>query len=99
LLEIPYPQDLLISDIKWENPTELIVAGIGYPLAAAVILSGGQYKLGPLSVTLPPIGQGIKKLREALKPISANEIQRPRPIRLDPEAAEPSAHRGRSKAQ
>lgn len=82
LLEIPYPQDLFILDIKRENPIELIVAGIGAPLAAAVILSGGQYKFGPLSVTLPPIGEGIERLREALRPFSAAEIHRTRPQRL-----------------
>ena len=32
LLEIPYHQDLFISDIKRQNPIELVVAGIGYPL-------------------------------------------------------------------
>jgi hypothetical protein len=83
LLEIPYHQDLILSDIKRDNPIELILAGIGYPLAAAVILSGGQFKFGPIVARLPPIGDGIKKLREALKPISAKEIQRPRPKRLD----------------
>jgi hypothetical protein len=92
LLEIPYPQDLFIVDIKRENPIELIVEGIACVLAAAVILSGGQYKFGPIIATLPPLGEGLKKLREALQPISATEIHRQRPKRLH--SAQRGAARG-----
>jgi hypothetical protein len=52
----------------------------------------GQYKFGPIIATLPPLGEGLKKLREALQPISATEIHRQRPKRLH--SAQRGAARG-----
>jgi len=61
--------NLVVRKISFESPLEITVCGVIVLLAVAVIFSGGKYKLGPLKVSLPPIGVGIKKLREALSPI------------------------------
>jgi hypothetical protein len=53
-----------ILDIKRENPLTIIFEGVVVVMAIAVVLSGGKFKLGPLSVELPPLGEGITKLRE-----------------------------------
>ena len=56
--------------IGHESPLEIIMSGILVALTLAVILSGGtvkfDVKLAKLEAILPPIGEGIKKLRQAL---------------------------------
>lgn len=54
-----------IVDIRRENPLTIVFAGAVVALTAAVILSGGKFQMGPLKVQLPPLGTGIKALREA----------------------------------
>ncbi|MDI5921358.1 hypothetical protein QLQ86_11230 [Halomonas sp. LR5S13] len=54
-----------IVDIKRDNPLTIVFSGVAIILAIAVVVSGGKYKLGPLSVELPPLGEGISKLRQA----------------------------------
>jgi len=54
-----------IVDIRRENPLTIVFVGTVAALAVAVILSGGEFKLGPLKVKLPPLGTGIKALRSA----------------------------------
>lgn len=54
-----------IVDIRRDNPLTIVFAGAVVALTAAVILSGGNLQLGPLKVKLPPLGTGIKALREA----------------------------------
>lgn len=62
------PKKLVVRRVAFESPLEITLTGVVVFLAMAVILSGGTFKLGPLQVTLPPIGEGIKRLREALTP-------------------------------
>jgi hypothetical protein len=96
-LQIPSPQDLFISDIQRQNPVELVVAGLAGPLTAAVILSGGHLELGPLKVTLPPIGHGIANLKKALlEPLSPNHYYRAKPktFNQDSEAVQGRDHKG-----
>jgi hypothetical protein len=54
-----------ILNIKRENPLTIVFEGVAVALTAAVILSGGKFKLGPLYVKLPPLGTGIQSLRDA----------------------------------
>lgn len=70
--------DIRVVDLHRENPLELLVFALAVPLAAAVILSGGKFKAGPLKVELPPIGVGIERLRKSLRPISMNELHEER---------------------
>jgi hypothetical protein len=53
-----------------ESPLLIVMEGALVALGLAVILSGGKIKfdvkVAKLEVELPPIGEGIKKLREAL---------------------------------
>ncbi|WP_349656622.1 hypothetical protein [Xanthomonas sp. 10-10] len=58
--------NLKIVDIRRENPLTIIFSGVFVALAVAVIISGGELKAGPLKVKLPPLGEGIAKLRQAL---------------------------------
>lgn len=58
-------EDLTIFQLSRRNPVGIVFGGIPAALAAAVILSGGTFKAGPLSVRLPPLGTGIAALREA----------------------------------
>ena len=59
---------LSVQRVSFESPLEITLYGVSVLLAVAVILSGGKFKLGPLHVTLPPIGEGISRLRAALTP-------------------------------
>jgi hypothetical protein len=58
-----------ILRIHRDNPIELVLLGVVVVLAAAVVLSGGTFEISlkSLKVKLPPLGTGIKKLREAFK--------------------------------
>jgi hypothetical protein len=61
------PQRLLTKRMSHQSPLELVVTGVVLAIAAAVILSGGKLKLfGVFQADLLPIGDGIKKLKEAL---------------------------------
>ena len=61
---------LTVKRITVESPLEIVMCGIGVALAMAVILSGGTIKFDPKSgsfeATMPALGEGIGKLREAL---------------------------------
>ncbi len=61
-------KSLIVQRISFESPLEIALAGVPALLCIAVILSGGKFKWGNLHVLLPPIGVGIKNLREALTP-------------------------------
>ena len=58
---------LSIIDISRENPVSIVFEGIPVILAAAVVISGGEYELGPLKVKLPPLGDGIKAIISAFR--------------------------------
>lgn len=58
---------LSIVDIKRENPLYVVFEGIGIVMAAAVVISGGEYELGPLKVKLPPLGKGIEAIMSAFR--------------------------------
>jgi hypothetical protein len=58
---------LITERISHDSPTELVLYGSVLLILAAVILSGGKFELlGVFKADLPPIGKGIKHLREAL---------------------------------
>jgi len=65
--KLPIHEDLTILDIKRENPLDVIFGGISIAFAIAVILSGGKFELTKdgLKVELPPLGKGIRSLRNA----------------------------------
>jgi hypothetical protein len=57
---------LITKRLSQESPTEIVLLGVIVAMAAAVILSGGKFKLlDILKAELPPMGEGIAKLREA----------------------------------
>lgn len=70
-------RDLLhIGRISRESPLEIVVLGCISLLTLAAIFSGGkvQITLTGIKAQLPPLGHGVKSLREALglnKPLSA----------------------------
>jgi len=76
-MDLSPDEELRFGKIRRENPIGIVLAGIGIALTAAVILSGGQISIDEKSVhaKLPPLGHGIKKLREALR---REEAPRPR---------------------
>jgi hypothetical protein len=53
-----------------ESPLEIVIADIMVALTLAVILSGGKVKfdvkIAKIEAALPPIGEGIRRLQEAL---------------------------------
>lgn len=63
---------LSIQRLAVESPLEIVLIGVGMALALAVILSGGTIKFdvktGNFEATVPPLGEGIRKLRKALTP-------------------------------
>ena len=76
--DIDSDTDLYIVDLSRRNPIELVVVAVALPLVAAVIVSGGKFELGPLKVELHPLGDGVAKLRAALRPLQPLEIDRRR---------------------
>jgi hypothetical protein len=62
------PNHLLTERLSRDSPFEIVLSGTIILLVLAVILSGGRFELGPGGVKahLPPLGKGIKQLREAL---------------------------------
>ncbi|MDB6058789.1 MAG: hypothetical protein JWO95_2633 [Verrucomicrobiales bacterium] len=57
-----------IENIQRNSPMELIVGGVGFLLAVGVIISGGSISFTSTGVKakLPPLGKGVKLLRESL---------------------------------
>lgn len=67
LAETPLPVELVITQISYNSPLQLVFGGSIVALVAAIILSGGEITVSQRSLhaKLPPIGTGIVKLREA----------------------------------
>lgn len=59
--------ELEISKLSKSSPLEMVIGGCMIALVAAVIVSGGTAQLLPPKFTLPPLGSGIKHLREAFR--------------------------------
>lgn len=61
-------ESLRIEKISKNSPLELTLCGISTALTVAVIISGGNIEISgkKIKCTLPPLGEGIGKLREAL---------------------------------
>ncbi len=60
-------RDLEIERMSKNSPLEIWFYGVSSALSLAVILSGGEIDLKNMKFKLPPIGDGIKSLRESLK--------------------------------
>ncbi|SNS29037.1 hypothetical protein [Pseudomonas segetis] len=62
-------EELYIQDIMRRNPFEIVFLGIGVALTAALIVSGGKFEFGltKLKIEIPPLGEGIAKLKKAFK--------------------------------
>jgi hypothetical protein len=62
-----------IARIQQNSPIEIVFIGSAFLMIAAAVLSGGkvQITLTGIKATLPPLGEGIKALREALS-LSSN---------------------------
>jgi hypothetical protein len=65
---LPPEEELYLKDIMRRNPFEVVFLGIGIALTAALIISGGKFEFGltKLKIEIPPLGEGIAKLRKAL---------------------------------
>jgi len=64
--ELPVGVDINITSISFQSPLKIAFEALPIALGVAVIISGGELKLGPfLHVKLPPLGTGISMLREA----------------------------------
>jgi hypothetical protein len=66
---LPREEELYLLDIARRNPFDVVFMGIGIALTAALIVSGGNFEFGPtkLKIEIPPLGEGIAKLRNAFK--------------------------------
>lgn len=66
---LPREEELYLQDISRRNPFEIVFLGIGIALTAALIVSGGKFEFSPtkLKIEIPPLGEGIAKLRNAFK--------------------------------
>lgn len=62
-------EELYLKHIERRNPFEVVLLGIGVALTAALIVSGGRFEFGPtkLKLDIPPLGEGIAKLKKAFK--------------------------------
>ena len=77
--------ELTVKRLAVESPLEIVMSGVGVALVLAVILSGGTIKFdaksGAFEATMPALGEGIGKLREALAqthaPLGYGVRQRP----------------------
>ncbi len=60
------PKRLIPICVSQKSPIEIYFRGISILLAIAVIISGGEFEVSPTRIRakLPPIGEGIKKLRD-----------------------------------
>ena len=67
-----HARGLTVKQLTVESPLTIVICGVGVCLALAVILSGGTIKFdaraGAFEATMPALGVGIGKLREALTP-------------------------------
>jgi len=61
-------EDLFFTELNRRNPIEIVFECIGVALTIAVIISGGKIKFTKEGVEaeLPPLGEGIDKLRMAI---------------------------------
>ena len=66
---LPKEDELYLQDIARRNPFDVVFMGIGIALTAALIVSGGKFELGitKLKIELPPLGEGIAKLKKVFK--------------------------------
>jgi hypothetical protein len=71
-----------IAEISLGSPLDLVMYGIPSACTLAAIISGGKINIGTVRIELPPIGVGIKALRDALgyayKPIDTGRKRRTR---------------------
>ncbi|WP_323915591.1 hypothetical protein [Aeromonas caviae] len=67
--ELPPHEELYLQNIVRRNPFDVVFLGIGIALAAALIVSGGKFEFGltKLKIEIPPLGEGIEKLRKAFR--------------------------------
>ena len=67
--KLPVQEELYLQDIMRRNPFEIVFLGIGVALTAALIVSGGKFEFGftKLKIEIPPLGEGIAKLKKAFK--------------------------------
>ena len=61
-------ESLSVEKINKNSPLELTLCGISIALTVAVIFSGGSIEVSDKKIkcTLPPLGEGIRRLREAI---------------------------------
>lgn len=88
------PETLEIQRMIRQSPLEIVVGGCAFLIAVGVFVSGGKIAIswsgttGGLKAELPALGEGIKRLREALgldRTIQANFGIRPTVIKLNDE--------------
>lgn len=67
--KLPVQEELYLQNIMRRNPFEIVFLGIGVALTAALIVSGGKFEFGltKLKIEIPPLGEGIAKLKKAFK--------------------------------
>lgn len=67
--ELAPHEELYLQNIMRRNPFEVVFLGIGIALTAALIVSGGKFEFGltKLKIEIPPLGEGIEKLRNAFR--------------------------------
>lgn len=65
---------LLTPDIRKSNPLEIVFGGLAVALVIAVIISGGEIQIMFAKAKCNPLGDGIKKIREALEIKKEREI-------------------------
>lgn len=66
---LPREEELYLQDIARRNPFDVVFMGVGIALTAALIVSGGKFEFGltKLKIEIPPLGEGIAKLKKAFK--------------------------------
>ncbi|MEO9273931.1 Bro-N domain-containing protein [Marinomonas sp. 5E14-1] len=66
--ELSPEQELSFINISRRNPIEIVFSGISIALVVALIVSGGKFELGltKLKIELPPLGEGLVKIKKAL---------------------------------
>ncbi|MCV2884486.1 hypothetical protein OE749_07255 [Aestuariibacter sp. AA17] len=68
LIQLPYEQELTFTNIRRRNPLDIVFSGVSIALVVALIISGGKFELGltKLKIELPPLGEGIAKIKKGL---------------------------------
>ncbi len=63
-----FHDSLTVKKIRKNSPLEITLCGIGIALTVAMIISGGRIEItkNGFKCELPPLGVGIKNLKEAL---------------------------------